>query len=150
MIITTKENFQKLKHYLDCFLVPIVGLEWVECSFQANVVKYPQDYAFNLTRIAVKEAAQHYPKMKKKLEIQLSSPPLEKFQAKVLENTFIYIGPNVNTDLSSLLKRLVMMYGGFYLDDLCPVVTHILTEPVTEQEYSELKLYGVLVHLLRV
>jgi hypothetical protein len=71
--------------------------------------------------------------MKKKLEIQLNTPPLDKFQSKILENTFIYIGPNVNSELASLLKRLVMMYGGFYLDELSPIITHILAEPLSEQ-----------------
>ena len=88
--------------------------------------------------------------MRKKLEIQLTSPVIDKLQTKILENTFIYLGTNVNAELAALLKKLVMVYGGFYLDELSPIVTHILTEPLTEQEYTELKVYGVLVNLVRV
>lgn len=54
--------------------------------------------------------------MKKKLDLQLNAQLIDHLQPKILEQTFIYFAPNVNQDLSSLLKKLVMMYGGFYLE----------------------------------
>lgn len=56
----------------------------------------------------------------------------------------------MHPDLAILLKRIIMVLGGFYLDSPSPVVTHILTEPLTETDYSELNMYGSLVFILRV
>jgi hypothetical protein len=67
-----------------------------------------------------------------------------------LADTIIYVGDNVNVDLAKVLKKIIMLYGGFYLDVLSPIITHILTEPLLEQEYGELKIYGTLVSLVRV
>lgn len=78
------------------------------------------------------------------------SPPLDKFQPKILEHCFVYLSHNVNPELSLLLKKLVMSYGGFYLEELSPIVTHILTEALTEQAYSELRVYGALLQVVRV
>lgn len=150
LILTNKEHLGTMKHYLNKIPYPIVDLEWMEDSFRSKLCKYPFDYALNQTYISHKEPVEHYPKMRKKLEIQLTSPVIDKLQTKILENTFIYLGTNVNAELAALLKKLVMVYGGFYLDELSPIVTHILTEPLTEQEYTELKVYGVLVNLVRV
>ena len=73
--------------------------------------------------------------MKKKLELQLSIDPIDKLQNKIFENCFIYINVNINGEFATLLKKLIMVFGGFYLDELSPAVTHLLTESVTEQEY---------------
>lgn len=53
-------------------------------------------------------------------------------------------------DLAILLKRIIMVLGGFYLDTPSPVITHVLTEPLTESEYSLLNMYGSLVFIVRV
>lgn len=116
-----------MKHHADQISYPVVDLDWVEDSFQAKMCKYPFDYAMNQVKINPKEPIEHYPKMKKRLEQRMKAPPLDKFQAKTFENCFIYLNANVNHELVPLLKKLVMVCGGFYLEELSPIVTHILT-----------------------
>lgn len=48
-----------------------------------------------------------------------------------MEGTYIHIADNVNKDLGKVLKKLIMVLGGYYIDTVCPVITHILTESVT-------------------
>ena len=117
---------------------------------RTNLCKYPFDYAYNQNHIYHKEPIDHYPKMKKKLDLQLSTQLIDEFQPKILDNTYIYFHSNVHPELSALLRQLVMLYGGFYLDELSPLATHILVEPLGEVEYAELRIHGMLVHVVRV
>jgi hypothetical protein len=132
VILTNSTNFGKLKHFLSQIPYPIVGLDWLEDSFNGMLCKYPFDYAFNQSYIYHKEPIEHFPKMKKKLDLQLTTQPIDQFQPKILENTFIHLSPNIHPELAGLLKKLIMVYGGFYLEEPSPIITHILTEPVTE------------------
>jgi len=43
-----------------------------------------------------------------------------------------------------------MVLGGYYIESICPVITHILAEPLTEMQYSELNVHGSLIYILRV
>jgi len=129
---------------------PIVDLEWMEDSLRSQMCKYPFDYALNQFYIFSKEPIQHLPKMKKKLDLQLCTQPIDQLQPKILDNTYIHLSSTVNPELSNTLKKLIMVFGGFYIDEFSPIVTHILTEPITEHEHYELKNYGVLVHIVRV
>jgi hypothetical protein len=70
--------------------------------------------------------------MKNKLELHLNREPIFKFEHRYLEDTIIHISENVQPDLATLLKKIIMVLGGFYLDTPSPVVTHILTEPLSE------------------
>jgi hypothetical protein len=65
---------------IDC---PIVDVEWVEDSIRNKFCKYPFDYALNQSLIRTKESLEHLPKMKKKLELQLSIDPIDKLQNKI-------------------------------------------------------------------
>lgn len=67
-----------------------------------------------------------------------------------MEDTIVYVAENVNQDLARVLKKLILVLGGFYVEVPSPVVTHILTEPVTETECGELTVFGALVFLVRV
>jgi hypothetical protein len=128
----------------------VVEFEWLEDSLRAKLCKYPFDYALNQFYICQRQPIEHYKKMKNKLENYLSKEVIDKYEHRILEDTIVYLGENVHPDLAVLLKKIIMVYGGFYLEVHSPIVTHILTEPVTEQEYGELKIFGTLVHVLRV
>ena len=91
LILTTRANFLKLKPYFSYISYPIVDLDWIEDSFKEKLCKYPFDYAFNQEQIFHREPIEHFSKMKKKLDLQLNTQPIEKFQPKILENTFIYL-----------------------------------------------------------
>ena len=114
--------------------IPVVTQEWLEDSFKAGYCKWPQDYALNLPHIAAKQTMDHFKKMRSKLEARLLEEPT--MQPSILEDTVIYIAQNIHPEMVDLLKRLVLVEGGFWLDKLCGVVTHVLTETPTQQELS--------------
>lgn len=84
LILTNQANFGKLKHYLGHIRYPIVNVEWVEDSIRGGLCKYPFDYALNLPYLYHKEPIEHYKNMKKKLDLQLSTQPIDQFQPKIL------------------------------------------------------------------
>lgn len=88
----------------------------MEDSLRARICKYPFDYALNQIYIYYKEPVQHLPKMKKKLDLQLSTQPIDQLQPKILDNTYIHLSNSVNSELASMLKKLIMVFGGFYLE----------------------------------
>ena len=53
--------------------------------------------------------------MKKKLDLQLATQLIDQFQPKILEHTLIHLASNITPDLGTLLKKLIVVYGGFYL-----------------------------------
>lgn len=83
---------------------------------RSKMCKFPFDYALNQSFISYKEPIDHYSKMKKKLEMQLVIEPIDQLQHKMFDNCYIYMFSNVNSDLALLLKKLIMVFGGFYLD----------------------------------
>lgn len=150
LVLTTADNFARLRLYLDQIRFPVVGVEWLEDSLRGKLCKYPYDYALNQYYICTRASHEHHKKMRSKLELHLAREPSFKFEHCYLEDTLIYISENVRPDFARLLKKIVMVLGGFYLDAPSPVATHILTEPLTEGECSELTVYGSLVFVLRV
>ena len=50
--------------------------------------------------------------------------------AKIFENTLINIDKNVDHKTAKLLQQLIVINGGFYLDEVHPIVTHVLIEPI--------------------
>lgn len=48
----------------------------------------------------------------------------------MFENTLINIDKNVDHRMAKLLQQLITINGGFYLDEIHPVVTHVLIEPI--------------------
>lgn len=47
VVITTSENFARLKHFMEQITFPVVGVEWLEDSLRSKMCKYPYDYALN-------------------------------------------------------------------------------------------------------
>jgi hypothetical protein len=70
--------------------------------------------------------------MRSKLNLQLAREPAFPHDHLFLDGTIIYLAENIRPDLGRLLKKLVAVLGGFYVEEASPVVTHILTETVTE------------------
>lgn len=70
--------------------------------------------------------------MKKRLEAQLAIDPLSQAKVQMFENCFIYISSDANIQLSSTLKKLIVIFGGYYLEEISPAATHILLEAVTD------------------
>jgi hypothetical protein len=54
--------------------------------------------------------------MRGKLEQQLARDPAFKHEHLFFEGTIVYVADNVHHDLARLLKKLVVVLGGFYLD----------------------------------
>lgn len=132
ILLTTAKNFANLKCFMHEIQFPIVGLEWLENSLRAQLCKFPKDYALNLYYTSLPN--DHSDKMKSKLNLQLAREPAFPHDHLFLQGTIIYLAENIRPDLSRLLKRLIAVLGGFFIDDPSPVVTHILTDSVTENE----------------
>jgi hypothetical protein len=116
LLLTTTENFSRLKFYMDQIVFPVVGIEWIEDSLRTKLCKYPYDYALNQFYICSRAPYEHYKKMKGKLDLHVNRQPVFKFEHTYLEDTVIYIAENVQPDLALLLKKIIMVLGGFYLD----------------------------------
>jgi hypothetical protein len=59
--------------------IPVVDIEWFDDSLRNKFCKYPYDYALNQCLInSLRKPVDHYPKMNKKLEAQLSIAPTNK------------------------------------------------------------------------
>ncbi len=78
-MLTTSDNFSRLKFYMDQIVFPVVGIEWIEDSFRAKLCKYPFDYALNQSYICTRASYEHYKKMKSKLDNHLNREPPFKF-----------------------------------------------------------------------
>lgn len=72
LLITTRDNYSRLRFYMEQICFPVVGIEWLEDSLKKKICKYPFDYAFNQFHICSRAPVEHYKKMKVKLEINLS------------------------------------------------------------------------------
>jgi hypothetical protein len=79
LLVTTSDNFTRLKFYISQIVFPVVGLEWVEDSIRGKMCKYPYDYAFNQFYICSRAPVEHYKKMKSKLELHINREPAFKF-----------------------------------------------------------------------
>lgn len=125
-----------------------MGVEWLEDSLRCQMCKFPKDYALNLYEIVI--PMDHSEKMRSKLNVQLAKDPAFPNEHLFLDGTIIFLAENIRPDLAKLLKRLIAVLGGYYVDEPVPVITHILTEAVTEAEGAELAVFGDLVFLVRV
>lgn len=148
MLLTTPKNYLQLKCFVHEIQFPIVGVEWLEDSLRCQLCKFPKDYALNLYYTSI--PIDHSEKMRNKLNLQLNKEPAFPNDHLFLQGTIIFLAENIRPDLARLLKRLISVLGGFYVDEPAPVVTHILTETVTEAEGAELAVFGDLVLLVRV
>lgn len=52
--------------------------------------------------------------------------------------------------MTKILQQLIIINGGFYLDEIHPVVTHVLIEPIENIEYYSFLAHGEMTKILRV
>ena len=67
------------------------------------------------------------------------------------EQCIIYLDPN-SLDLSvrKILKKLICITGGMYVNFINPCLTHILVGQITEDEHRLFQSYGNVSQVLRV
>lgn len=114
VLLTTQKNYAQLKCYMKEIPFPIVGVEWFEDSLRCQMCKFPKDYALNLNYIV--HPVDHSEKMRSKLNLQLAKDPAFPNEHLFLEGTIIFLAENIRPDLSKLLKRLIAVLGGYYVD----------------------------------
>lgn len=68
LIITTRGQFDRIKHSLKEYTFTFVEIDWLEDSIRTKICKFPSDYAMNLGNLNPKPLIAYTKKLTKKLK----------------------------------------------------------------------------------
>ena len=124
---------------------PVVTLEWVEESIKAKQCKFPIDYSMNSISLRGPPTTSEFKRLNKKMKsfmemdfIQTrgsnaTGSNLISQECNLTSQCIIYLDSgSIGHEIGSILKKLISLTGGLYMDvnNLC--VTHILVGSITE------------------
>ena len=121
-----KNAYKTYETLIDKFNCPIVGIDWVEDCILQKKFFWPYNQLIN-KEYATKSENTRLALTAADVDRMYSTIECADKQFKFLRNCVVYFPGNMIAGTENMYKKIVVVGGGIYFDQMMPNVTHVVT-----------------------